>query len=225
MQFKVELGVHPMGRSWNRAIFETIANKVYFRYMKIKSQTDQQMELDDADTWAFILAIVLVMLGLWLAVLSFLGSSAFSIPAFTLFTFGTALFLVRVRVTVIFDKTANKVDIIYKSIIRSRRESHPISEIKGVEFRFVPKPIIGKAISSGGRRTSPTYLALSLSSGRAVVIGDTIWSNPSAMFQPAGKSSWRPQIGQQISVFLGVPYFEQSTKKSDYFSRVIVDEK
>lgn len=192
--------------------------------MKIKSQTDQRMELCDSGGWAFILAIVLMIFGLGLVAASFLASSAFWIPSFILFTFGAVLFLIRVSTTIIFDKTADKVVFIYKSIIRLRRESHPISGIKGVEFRFVPKPTIGRAISSGGRRTSPVYLALLLSSGRAVVVGDTIWSNPRAVFQPGGKSSWRPQIGQQIATFLVVPYTERPTEKSDYFSRVTIDE-
>lgn len=189
--------------------------------MKIKSQTDQQMELYDPGAWVLNLAVVLIILGSCLIVLSLLGFDGTGGPSSVLLPLGVAFLLFRVRTTIIFDKVGGKVKFFYKSIIRLQSESYSISEITSVEFRFIPKSTIGKAATSGGRRTSPVYLKLVLSKGSAVVIGDTIWSNPNALFQPDG--SWRPQIGQQIATFLGVPYIERSTDKAEYFSTVVVE--
>lgn len=185
--------------------------------MKIKYQSDHKIELHENDQWVLVLGIALITLGLCALVVSFLSPYDLRIAVGLLTILGTAFLVVRVKTTVIFDKNIDKITVRHKSLIQSHSDIRKISEVKGVVFRFAPNASLRKAINSNSRRTAPIYLTLVLSDGSYVQIGNTIWSNPNALLQPAGKSSWRPRIGQQIAVFLGVPYNEQTTSRSDFF--------
>lgn len=191
--------------------------------MKIKTQSDEIIELQESDQWVLVLGLTLFILGACSLVISLLTSYNLWIAVGLFTILGTTFLVVRVKTIIIFDKNTSKITIQRKSLIQSHSEIHNFSEVKGVIFRIVPKPSFDKAINSNGRATSPIYLALVLSDDSYVHIGNTVWSSPNALFQPAGKSSWRSVVGQQIAVFLDVPYSEQTTSRSDFFEHTTLE--